>query len=87
MSEDDSEYDNVNPAHYKSGDKEVWEMMIDVFGKEKYLAFCELNAFKYRMRAGKKPLVSVVDEFAKAIWYESQMDQVKTWYELKDESK
>ena len=71
-----NEYDNVNPAHYKSGDKEVWEMMIDVFGKEKYLAFCELNAFKYRMRAGKK-----------AVWYESQMDQVKTWYELKDESK
>ena len=82
-----SEYDNVNPDHYKSWDKEVWEMMIDVFGKEKYLAFCELNAFKYRMRAGKKPKASVMDDFSKAIWYESQMDAVKSWYELKDESK
>ena len=82
-----SDYDNVNPAHYKSGDKEVWEMMIDVFGKEKYLAFCELNAFKYRMRAGKKPKTSVMDDFSKAVWYESQMEAVKSWYELKDESK
>ncbi len=47
-------YDNVNPSHYKDGDKEVWEMMIDVFGLEAYLSFCKVNAFKYRMRAGKK---------------------------------
>ena len=81
-----NEYDNVNPAHYKSGDKEVWEMMIDVFGKEKYLAFCELNAFKYRMRAGKKPSALVLDEISKAMWYETQIEELKPRYFLKDES-
>ena len=72
-----SEYDNINPSHYKRGSKEVWEMMVAAFGKEKYLAFCELNAFKYRMRAGSKPTSSVIDDIMKAQWYESQIDKLK----------
>ena len=45
----------INPQHYQRSSKEVWQMMIDVWGKDKYIAFCEMNAFKYRMRAGLKP--------------------------------
>ena len=65
--------DEVNPSHYKHGSKEVWEMMIDVFGKEKWLAFCELNAFKYRMRAGRKDKASCESDLEKAFWYEDKL--------------
>ena len=63
----------VSPSHYKHGSKEVWEMMIDVFGKEKWLAFCELNAFKYRMRAGRKDKASCESDLEKAFWYEDKL--------------
>jgi len=69
-------YDNINPDHYKQGDREVWRMMIDCFGVEAYISFCLLNAFKYRMRAGKKPSASAHDDFQKALWYEKQMEEL-----------
>ena len=47
-------------------------MMIDIWGKDKYIAFCEMNAFKYRMRAGLKPSQPIERELEKANWYESQ---------------
>ena len=62
----------INPKHYQRMSKEVWEMMIDVWGKEKYIAFCEMNAFKYRMRAGLKPTQPMERELEKANWYELQ---------------
>ena len=43
-----------HPSHYNQGSKEVFEMMVDIWGKEKVAIFCEINAFKYRMRAGYK---------------------------------
>jgi len=70
-------YDNVNPSHYKDGDKEVWQMMINVFGLEAYLNFCMVNAFKYRMRAGKKEGEEYTDDIKKALWYETQAKQLK----------
>ena len=70
-------YDNVNPSHYKDGDKEVWQMMIDVFGLEAYLNFCMVNAFKYRMRAGKKEGADYSDDIKKALWYEKQAKELK----------
>lgn len=66
-------YDHVNPIHYKKGSMEVWEMMIQIFGAEKFKAFCELNAFKYRMRIGEKPGQSVEDEMNKIKWYEDKL--------------
>ena len=66
-------YDSINPDHYKQGDKEVWQMMIDCFGEEAYINFCRLNAFKYRMRAGKKPNELSDDDIQKALWYEKQI--------------
>ena len=70
-------YDNINPSHYKDGDKEVWQMMIDVYGLEAYLNFCILNSFKYRMRAGKKEGADYTDDIKKAIWYETQANKLK----------
>ena len=66
--------DNINPDHYKKHGKEVWMMMIDIYGPEAYLHFCQLNAFKYRMRAGSKPTSEASEDIKKAEWYESKLD-------------
>lgn len=65
----DEEYDFVQPGHYKKGDKEVWEIMIDIFGQEKFESFCLLNAFKYISRAGNKPGDDFKQDINKAVWY------------------
>jgi len=68
-----------NPAHYQSiQGKEVWEMMVDVWGVPSFLLFCEMNAFKYRMRAGKKDGSSAHEDIRKALWYEDKARQLKT---------
>lgn len=71
------DYDNVNPDHYKTNDKEVWEYMIEIYGKEKFIAFCELNVFKYSMRVGKKPGASVEDDLGKIKWYAEKIKQLR----------
>ena len=43
-----------NPKHYNAGAYQCIDIMLDVFGKEKVSAFCELNAFKYQWRANSK---------------------------------
>lgn len=70
------EVDQVNPAHYKSGEMEVWEMMVKVYGVDAYLNFARLNAFKYRMRAGLKDGADVQTEINKALWYESKIKEL-----------
>jgi len=52
-------------------------MMIDIWGKEAFIHFCELNAFKYRMRAGKKEGQTIVEEMEKAAWYERKAKELK----------
>ena len=70
------EYNNVNPDHYKQGDRQVWQMMIDCFGLDAYIAFSRLNAFKYRMRAGSKPTSSIEEDIKKAQWYEEKIKEL-----------
>lgn len=66
--------DQVNPKHYKENlfGKELQYVMIETFGEEKYKAFCQLNAFKYRMRAGNKADKAEQD-IQKAMWYEEKL--------------
>lgn len=71
------EYDYINPNHYKQGSKEVIEMMQDIWGKEKLIAYCEMNAFKYRMRAGLKPEQSVQRDLEKAKWYSDKANRLR----------
>lgn len=71
-----SKADAINPAHYKDGSMEVWQQMVQLYGLDKYLAFCELNAFKYRMRAGKKQGNSAQQDIEKALWYESKIKEL-----------
>lgn len=71
------EYDNINPNHYKQSGKEVIEMMIDIWGSENVAKYCEMNAFKYRMRVGLKPNQPIQQEIDKALWYENKAKELK----------
>ena len=66
---DGANYDFINPKHYQAFDKEVWEMMVDIWGKEAYIKHCQMCAFKYKLRAGSKPEQSVERDLEKADWY------------------
>lgn len=44
----------VHPSHYNMYDREVIDMMCDIWGPEEVAIWCKLSAFKYRMRAGHK---------------------------------
>jgi len=57
-----------HPGHYNATSTEVLVMMEAIWGKAAVKQFCEMNAFKYRMRAGYKG--DVVTDIDKALWYE-----------------
>ena len=67
--------DPVNsPAHYTHGSVEVFDMMLAIWGAEKVRTYCELNAFKYRMRAGYK--ADAAEDIEKAKWYERKAKEI-----------
>jgi len=70
--ENQSDYNYTKPKHYLNNGKEVIDMMVDIWGEDKVRAFCEMNAFKYRMRIGLKPDEPIDREIEKAIWYEKK---------------
>jgi hypothetical protein len=55
----------VRPAHYMKYDKEVADMMCDIWGPEAVAIWCKLNAYKYRMRMGYKLGVDPAEDFKK----------------------
>lgn len=70
-------YDFINPDHYKKYSVEVIEMMIAIYGKEKTAAYCELNAFKYRMRMGEKPEQPIDRDLEKEKWYINKANELR----------
>lgn len=56
-----------HPNHYQGSKLECIDVMLDVFGKDKVQAFCELNAFKYQWRSHKKG--TDIQDKKKAMWY------------------
>lgn len=58
-----------HPNHYNKYSVEVIEMMTRIFGAERTAIFCELNAFKYRMRMGLKSGNDLNQDFEKEQWY------------------
>lgn len=54
------------PSHYCTGKLECIDAMQEVFGVEKVMAFCELNAFKYLWRSNRK---NGNEDLEKAQWY------------------
>lgn len=67
--------DPINPDHYKSYSVECIDMMVAIYGPEKAAIHCELTAFKYRMRAGKKGPVE--ECLAKEQWYLNKAKELK----------
>lgn len=67
-----------NPPHYNQpGQPEVWEQMVTLYGKEAYINFARLSAYKYRMRAGVKT-ADPAQDIAKARWYEQKIQELTT---------
>lgn len=58
-----------HPKHYNNYSVEVIDMMERIYGTKDTIAFCEMNAFKYRMRLGTKPDNSIEQDLAKEKWY------------------
>lgn len=76
---ENKEYEHVNhPNHYNTFSKEVIDMMVDIWGIEKTIAFCEMNAFKYKMRMGDKPNQPLDQDFKKAVWYINKAKELKS---------
>ena len=76
---ENKEYEHVNhPNHYNTFSKEVIDMMVDIWGIDKTIAFCEMNAFKYKMRMGDKPNQPLEQDCSKATWYLNKAKELKS---------
>lgn len=65
-----SNYDQKgNAKHYSDNRINMVRMLDSIWGTETTMKFCEMNAFKYRMRLGKKDDPSL--EMSKIKWYEA----------------
>ena len=69
-----------HPSHYNHGGMETIDKMIKLYGIEKVKAFCELNAFKYRDRAGYKGSSdsAIARDIHKALWYENKLNELNS---------
>ena len=69
----------VNKVDYQSSQDHhgspVIDMMECIWGKEAVILFCEINAFKYRMRAGHKN--DAEQDIMKEQWYLNKAEELK----------
>jgi len=52
-------------------------MMKLLWGTEALILHCEMTAFKYRMRAGRKPDQSIERDLEKARWYDDKAKKLR----------
>jgi hypothetical protein len=71
-------YEMVNhPTHYNQYDIEVIDMIIKIWGPEAAALWCDITAFKYRMRMGTKPDNSIEQDIKKEQWYLNKSKEIK----------
>ena len=71
-------YEMVNhPDHYNQYSMEVIDMMERIWGVEATALWCEMTAFKYRMRMGTKPGNSTQQDLNKEDWYLRKAKELK----------
>lgn len=76
-------YEYVNhPSHYNNYSVEVIEMMLRIYGPQKAYDFCEMNAFKYRMRMGTKLGSDISQDLNKEKWYLKKAKEIKEQFLL-----
>lgn len=74
----DSTYEMVNhPTHYNQYDIEVIDMIIRIWGPEAAALWCDITAFKYRMRMGTKPDNSIEQDIKKEQWYLNKSKEIR----------
>lgn len=71
-------YEMVNhPNHYNLYDIEAIDMIERIWGKEKAALWCEITAFKYRMRMGTKPGENIQRDLNKEQWYLNKAKELR----------
>ena len=65
----DVNYDEVKADHYRKFPIETIELMRRDWGNESTAKWCEMTAFKYRMRLGHKPTADIQSDIKKEEWY------------------
>lgn len=76
-------YEMVNhPTHYNNYSVEVIDMMLRIWGPEATIQWCEMTAFKYRMRLGTKPENSIKQDLNKEKWYLDKAYALKQEFKL-----
>lgn len=74
----DTVYEMVNhPSHYNQYDIEVIDMIIRIWGPEAAALWCDITAFKYRMRMGTKPDNSIEQDIKKEQWYLNKSKEIR----------
>ena len=74
----ETEYEMVNhPSHYNQYDIEVIDMIIRIWGPEAAALWCDITAFKYRMRMGTKPDNSIEQDIKKEQWYLNKSKEIR----------
>ena len=74
----DAEYEMVDhPSHYNQYDIEVIDMIIKIWGPEAAALWCDITAFKYRMRMGTKPGNSIEQDIKKEQWYLNKAREIR----------
>ena len=74
----ESAYEMVNhPTHYNQYDIEVIDMIIRIWGPEAAALWCDITAFKYRMRMGTKPDNSIEQDIKKEQWYLNKSKEIR----------
>ena len=64
-----------HPDHYKHGSFETIEEMLLLFSKEEVVAFCKINAYKYKARAPFKG--NMEEDLKKADWYLAKVKELE----------
>lgn len=81
ITKDKEKLENYNfvdhPSHYNTYDIEVIEMMRRIWGDEKVADWCEITAFKYRMRVGSKPDNPIKQDLEKEQWYIAKAKELR----------
>lgn len=70
-----SNYDDKGNASHYDWRINMSKMIEAIWGTENFMVFCEITAFKYRMRIGKKDNTDL--ELKKLKWYETMAEYCK----------
>lgn len=71
----DIKTENVHPPRYNQYSIETLEMMRRIWGNEATIMWCEMTAFKYRMRLGHKD--NIESELEKESFYLNYAKRLK----------